>query len=130
MSVTGEAWYSDYYTVETSDDVTSTSNGSLTLTFDIKAERLPNEMVFPYTFDVQADSVTCIKERVSEVRYKCHVSGLREGVNNIYAIVTEDGCPPLRYRFEIEYTKPVAKAKGPGKVRITKKEEIRQHLDI
>ena len=44
-------------------------------------------------------------EKISETRYKCIVSNLQEGENNLNIFVTEKGCPPSIFPFEITYQK-------------------------
>ena len=65
-------------------------------------------------------------EKMSEVRHKCKVHSLREGVNNIVVQIVEQGCPPASFPFEVEYHKPVARSKNKPaekeKVTIKKKE--------
>lgn len=66
---------------------------------------------------------------MSEVRHKCKVHSLREGVNNIVVQIVEQGCPPASFPFEVEYHKPVARSKNKPaekeKVTIKKRKELR-----
>ena len=65
---------------------------------------------------------------MSEIRHKCKVYSLKEGVNNIVIQILEQGCPPASFPFEVEYYKPVAKTRNKPaekeKVTIKKKEKV------
>ena len=72
-------------------------------------------------------------DKISEIRYKCKVLGLNEGVNNIVVTVLEKGCPPAIFPFEIEYYKPVARTRNRPAVKekvIIKKKEVREPFVI
>ena len=64
---------------------------------------------------------------MSEIRHKCKVYSLKEGVNNIVIQILEQGCPPAAFPFEVEYYKPVARTRNKPaekeKVTIKKKEK-------
>ena len=84
---------------------------------------------------IKADSVSVETEKISETRRKFQVSNLKEGVNNLNILVTEKGCPPAVFPFEITYTKPVPRKKMQESAIIrkgeqTKKEQPKKELRI
>lgn len=101
--------------------------GTVSFVFNINAERIANDGIYPTTVKIITDSLTYEYEKMSEVRYKCKVYSLREGVNNIVIQVLEQGCPPASFPFEVEYHKPIARSKNKPaekeKVTIKKKEK-------
>ncbi len=136
LTAEGTAWHSKYYNVDINDDDYSIAGGNLSLTFNVSAERLPGETVYPHEARIQAEGLQAeITERVSETRYKCKVYNLREGMNTITVQILEEGCPPANYNFDVNYQKPASHA-GPQKVTITKKPRATKpatpvkHLDI
>lgn len=131
-----KAWHYKYFNVDVNDTETSISQGALSFTFNINAERNPGEAVYPTSVNIQTDSLQCELEKISETRYKCKVFALNEGPNNIVVQIIEEGCPPASFPFEVTYTKPSAKAKNRSAVKeavvIKKKTKVlvTPHLDI
>ena len=58
---------------------------------------------------VKTDSSQYVPEKISETRYRCKISELNEGINNVVIQIMEEGCPPTSSSFEVTYTKPSAK---------------------
>lgn len=104
-----KAWHYKYFNVDVNDAETSVSQGNLSFTFNINAERNPGEAVYPTNVNIQADTLKWELEKMSETRYKCKVFALNEGSNNIVVQILEQGCPPASFPFELFYTKPSAK---------------------
>lgn len=111
-----KAWHYKYYNVDPIESETSISDGVASFTININAQRNPGEIDYPFEVKIEADSVNTAFEKLSETRYKCLVSNLQEGDNSLNILITEKGCPPSVFPFEIVYTKPVPKKK--------KKEEV------
>lgn len=123
-----KAWHLKYYNVDPIDSETSISNGIASFTININAQKNVGESDYPFEVKIEADSVNIDFEKLSETRYKCLVSNLQEGDNNLNIIVTEKGCPPSIFPFEIYYTKPVPKKKKKEEVVIRKKTpETKKH---
>jgi len=122
------AWHYKYFNVDVSDAETSISKGDLSFTFNINAERMSGEAVYPTSVNVLADSLTWELEKISETRYKCKVLALREGTNNIVVQILEQGCPPAAFPFEVTYTRPSAKGrnKSGGKEDVVIKKKTRK----
>lgn len=116
-----KAWHLKYYNVDPIESETSISNGVATFTININAQRNIGEGDYPFEITIEADSVTVVSEKLSETRRKFLVSNLQEGVNNLNILVTEKGCPPSVFPFEIYYTKPVPRKKQKEEVIIRKK---------
>ena len=120
------AWHYKYFVVDIDDSQTALENGAVSFVFNINAERIASDGVYPTTVNILTDSLTYEYEKMSEVRHKCKVHSLREGVNNIVVQILEQGCPPASFPFEVEYHKPVARSKNKPaekeKVTIKKKE--------
>ena len=79
---------------------------------NIHAERYPDEPVYPVNVSIVADTLQYELEKVSESRYKCKVWTIGEGTTNIVVQLTEQGCPPAPYSFEVTYVKPAPKTKS------------------
>lgn len=120
------AWHYKYFVVDIDDTQTTLENGTVSFVFNINAERIASDGVYPTTVNILTDSLTYEYEKMSEVRHKCKVYSLKEGVNNIVVQILEQGCPPASFPFEVEYYRPVAKSKNKPaekeKVTIKKKE--------
>lgn len=124
-----KAWHYKYFNVDLNESEASIHQGMLSFTFNINAERIPGEAVYPTNINIQTDSLQYELEKLSETRYKCKVLKLNEGTNNIIVQIIEDGCPPTSFPFEVTYTKPSAKTKRENVV-IKKKPKPIPHLDI
>lgn len=115
------AWHLKYYNVDPIESETSISNGVASFTININAQKNVGESDYPFEVRIEADSVAVQYEKISETRYKCLVSNLQSGDNNLNILVTEKGCPPSIFPFEVFYTKPVPKKKTKEAVVIRKK---------
>ena len=107
---TAKEWYYKYFNVDVEDVETVINNGNLDFTFNISADKLPGEEDYPSTVSVKAGSLPVKLEKLSETRYKCNVTGLRDGVNQVHILIQEPGCPVSEYPFEVSYTKPAPKS--------------------
>lgn len=116
-----KAWHLKYYNVDPIESETSITNGVASFTVNINAQKNVGESDYPFDLRIEADSVSVQYEKISETRYKCLVSNLQEGDNNLNILVTEKGCPPSVFPFEIYYTKPVPKKKTQESVVVRKK---------
>lgn len=116
-----KGWHVKYYNVDPIESETSISNGVATFTININAQKNNGENDYPFELRIDADSVDAQYEKISETRYKCLVSNLQEGDNSLNIIITEKGCPPSIFPFEISYTKPTPKKKTEEKVVVRKK---------
>lgn len=142
-----KAWHYKYFTIQVDENKSIIHDGNLTFTFHIKAERLPDEKDVPHTVSIQSGNHKTELTKVSETLYRCQVFGLKEGVNMITVQVTEAGCPPSSYPFEVTYNKAKAQqaaaaAQRPVKIEnrtranpvmpepIQPKKPNRPHLDI
>lgn len=115
------AWHLKYYNVDPIESETSISNGVASFTININAQKNVGESDYPFDVRIEADSISVQYEKISETRYKCLVSNLQEGNNNLNIFVTEKGCPPSIFPFEVYYTKPVPKKKTQEAVVVRKK---------
>lgn len=116
-----KAWHRKYHNVDPIESETSITNGVASFTININVEKNGGESDYPFDLRIEADSVAVEYEKISETRYKCLVSNLQEGDNDLNIIVTEKGCPPSVFPFEINYTKPVPKKKTKEAVVVRKK---------
>ena len=103
-------WYYKYFNIDVEDVETVIKNGNLFFTFNVSADKLPGEEDYPSTVSVKAGSLPVKLEKLSETRYRCNVTGLREGVNQVVVQIQEPGCPLSEYPFEVSYTKPAPKS--------------------
>ncbi|MGN0237772.1 MAG: hypothetical protein ACI4AK_06795 [Lepagella sp.] len=127
MPISIKAWHLKYYNVDPIESETSISNGIANFTLNINAQKNGNEDDYPFDVKIDADNINVSYEKLSETRYKCIVSNLNEGINNLNILVTEKGCPPSIFPFEIYYSKPVPKKKKKEEVIIRKKAP---HLNV
>ena len=105
IPVNVRAWHLKYYNVDPIDSETTIENGVASFIININAQRNVGEGDYPFEVRIEADSVIVQYEKISETRYKCIVSNLQEGENNLNIFVTEKGCPPSIFPFEITYQK-------------------------
>lgn len=119
------AWHCKYLNVDIIKSETTISNGTVSFTFNINAERLPNEDFYPISVNIMLDSVYPEPElqKISETRYKCTVMNLIPGANYITIAILEQGCPPTLAPYTFKYTKPSAKNKHKEQIDIMKKTE-------
>lgn len=103
-SINTKAWHLKYYNVDPIESETSISNGVASFTININAKKNVGESDYPFEVRIEADSVYVQFEKISETLYKCMVSNLQEGNNNLNIIVTEKGCPHSVFPFEVCYT--------------------------
>lgn len=118
-----KAWHLKYFNVDPIESETSISNGIASFTININAQKNAGESDYPFDVKIEADSVYVQYEKISETRYKCLVSNLQEGNNNLNILVTEKGCPPSIFPFEVYYTKPVPKKKKQEAIVVRKKSQ-------
>lgn len=121
-------WHYKYITVNVNEEEKVLDNGSLTFTFNIDAQRDNNDPIYKLDVTARSDSLDVQTIQYSEVRYKCAIEKLAEGMNNVVIEVLEQGCPPLLFPYEIYYTKPVEKSKTTPAVEETvkiRKKEIK-----
>ncbi len=116
-----KAWHLKYYNVDPIESETSITNGVASFTLNINAQRNVGESDYPFDVKIESEAAKVEYEKLSETRYKCLVSDLQEGNNNLNIIVTEKGCPPSVFPFEIYYTKPAPRQKKKEEVTIRKK---------
>lgn len=124
--ITVKAWHLKYYNVDPIESETSISNGVASFTLNVNAQKNVGESDYPFEVRIEADSISVEYEKISETRYKCIVSNLQEGDNNLNIYVTEKGCPSSVFPFEIFYSKPVPKKKQKEEVVIRKKESTKK----
>lgn len=130
VPITVKAWHYKYYNVDPIESETSISDGVASFTININAQRNSGESDYPFDVKIEADSADISCEKLSETRYKCLVSNLQEGVNNINILVTEKGCPPSIFPFEVFYTKPVPRKKTKEAVVVRKKSPQEQNSPV
>ncbi len=121
LKLTTQAWHYNYYTVNANESEAVVTQGTLSVNFDVTVDRRLGDLDYSKTFDLKTDSLTYEIEQVSESRYKCKIFGLREGTNTFYAVITEEGCPPLLYQFEVEYIRPVERSSRPTRATIRRR---------
>lgn len=114
IPVTVQAWHVKYHEVKFSD--IKIEQGAVNFTINVTEKREQGESNYPFEVTVDAGSVQPTLEKVSETLYKCRIPSLREGKNAFNVYVTEKGCPPSKFPFNISYSKqkPVAPAKSSG----------------
>jgi hypothetical protein len=107
-------WYYKYFNINVDDVETVIKNGNLVFTFNISADKLPGEEDYPCSVSVKAGKLPVKLNKLSETQYRCNVTGLRQGENQVVIQLQEPGCPVSEYPFSVSYTKPAAKAASSG----------------
>lgn len=120
-----KAWHYKYLTADINENERTLQKGMLSFTFDINADRIPGEDVYPISVRIKTDSVIVEPEKISESRYKCRDLYLYEGVNNVVIQINEQGCPPMQFPYEIEYIKPSSKKSKSGKEEVVFKKKVK-----
>jgi hypothetical protein len=121
-TVSAQAWHYNYYNVILVENEASISQGTLTASFDVSKERNLGDQDYPKTIDLQTNGMRYEIEQVSEIRYKFKLYGLHEGTNTFKATITEEGCPPFYFDFEVEYTRPVANTARPTQANVRRRQ--------
>lgn len=131
---TVKAWHYKYFNIEVNEPDIQIRKGVLSFLFNLSAERELGEPIYPTNIVVLTDSLQSELEKLSETRYKCKVFELKEGINNIYIQVLEDGCPPVSFPLEVTYAKPSTNGNGKSivkeKVAIKKRPQKAQSVPI
>ena len=107
-----KAWHYKYFNLDI--DEVKAEKGMVSFTVNVGIEKSPGEADYPFSLTVEADSVKWELEKLSETRYKCHLSELPDSLCDISINVLETGCPAVKFPLEVEYTKPQP-AKGRGR---------------
>lgn len=115
-----QAWHFKYFDLVISNEQVN-SNGTATFIFDINIPSPEDRDFKRYVTAQNIDSVQIEIESISATKYKCTVSNLIEGINNIVIKVQEGACPPMSLPYEITYTKPAPRKRETPKISIQKK---------
>ena len=120
-NVVVNAWHrkSINVNIDDSNAIVTKGNVSFTIEFDIE-KRAGDSNDYPFTVYVDSRNLKSELLKMTETRYKCTIDSLVEGVNVIYVIVEEVGCPKQITPFDITYVKPV-KVDDDGKVMINER---------
>lgn len=118
MTAAGKAWHSKYLTVDVNEKELKLNGSTLHFTVNISADRVQGDDVYPFYPSLATEDLKFDMKKVSDTRYECTVYDLKTGRNNIIVRVTEEGCPPADYTFEVNYA-PQSTQKE--KVTVTKK---------
>lgn len=127
-----DAWHYKYYNIVVNESEIAIKGGEVTFTFDIHADRLVGEEVYPFRVALQTKNLQTEIEKISETRYRCKAKGLANGVNAITVQVFEEGCPPVSYPFDVTYTRPSAPSAGRAGVaeKVVIQKKATPHVDI
>ena len=98
-----KAWHYKYFVVDLDDNQTSFSDRTLSFVFNINAERIAQDAIYPTDVTVLTQSAETILEKLSETRFKCSIPNLQEGFTAFDVQVVEQGCPPALFPFVVEY---------------------------
>jgi hypothetical protein len=60
--------------------------------------------IYPVEIIAMPDSV-CQLQKFSATRYRCNILSLKEGLNQIFIQVSEEGIPPTLFPIDITYSK-------------------------
>lgn len=124
IKVKAKAWYIKYFNIEINDSETTVSNGVVSFSFNLNVEKSQDEEDYPLTVTADAYPSDLYLEKITEMKYKCHVSSLEEGVNDLKVKVHEKGCPESVFPLEIVYSANKGKGKSAGRVQATVRKKI------
>ena len=124
LPVKSKAWYIKYYNVDIDNPETTISDGVVSFSFGIIVEKKSGEEDFPLTVTADAHPSDLYLEKITEMKYKCHVSSLEEGVNELKIKVNEKGCPESVFPLEIVYSINKGKGKTAGKAQAIVRKKI------
>ena len=127
---TVDEWYYVYYSVDVDDRETTIEKGDLYFTFNVVADNADNYNDYPFNVQVRADGLPVRLEKLSQTRYKCVVTGLREGNNTIAIQIQEPGCPSSEYPFDVAYSRPGSRASSGGNVVFKTKKKSKQGSNV
>lgn len=97
------AWHYKYFVVDIDDAQTSLVDNALSFVFNIKADRIDSDDIYPTEVTVLTQNVESMLEKLSETRYKCTIPYLPEGLTAFDIQVVEQGCPPALFPHEVEF---------------------------
>ncbi len=103
-TVSLEAWYANYYTVDPLDFGTRIDNGNVTVAFDVNKPATLGEVDYPFDVSVLVGQAVLVPTKISESRYKITLPGVPAGMHHIDVVVAEDGCPAHVFPFDLRYT--------------------------
>ena len=124
VMVKAKAWYIKYFNIDIENSETTCSNGVVSFSFFLNVEKSQDDEDYPLTVTADANPSDLYLEKITETKYKCHVSSLDEGVNDLKIKVHEKGCPESVFPLEIVYSKTKSKGKGAGKEQATVRKKI------
>ena len=104
--VTVKAWHYKYISVDLSGIDTEVSKGNVAFILNVTVEKNPGDPDYPFEVAMKSSSTLYKLEKLSECRYKCRLFSLKEGSNPFTIEVTEKGCMPSVFPFELTYVKP------------------------
>lgn len=110
IPVTVKGWHVKYHEVKFSD--IKIEQGGVDFNINITEKREQGESTYPFEVKVDAGKAEPVLTKVSETLYKCRVPNLREGKNAFDVLITEKGCPPSTFPFNITYSKQKPAAAG------------------
>lgn len=122
-----KAWHYKYVNMDLSRDETKFDGGNVEFIINMTTDKLAGENDYPLTVRVAEDSTAARVDlvKLSETRYKCRLYQPVEGINRVVVSVTEHGCPPSYFPFEINYIKPKDNT-AVGQVEVTKSGMVQQ----
>ncbi len=117
VPIKAKAWHYKYINVDLDETETTLEQGNVSFTINIAVDKQLGENDYPFEVEIKTDSLQTELVKISEIRYKCKLFSLAEGINNVNINILEDGCPPSVFPFEITYTKPVEKTRTQPEVK-------------
>lgn len=122
-----KAWHYKYVNMDLSRDETKFDGGNVEFIINMTTDKQAGENDYPLTVRVAEDSTAARVDlvKLSETRYKCRLYQPVEGINRVVVSVTEHGCPPSYFPFEINYIKPKDNT-AVGQVEVTKSGMVQQ----
>ena len=117
-----KAWHVKYYDVEHLESETNVKDGVATISLVIKTNRLAGEKDYPFELKIEPEWAVSTKPRkITETRYTFDMY-LQEGENHIDIVLTEKGCPPQVFPYDINYTKPSARKRQKEHISVQKRD--------
>lgn len=118
IPVTANVWHLKYLNATVDQEKSIFDQGNYTFYIEVIADRIADEGDYRFELTLETDSLNYELEKLTEKYYKCKITELAEGTNNINVKIQEIGCPPTIIPFEVTYQKPTLKENTPPKQQV------------
>ncbi len=105
IPVYAKGQYLKPYTIEIEKKELSVINNQTDFNIIVNINKEEDEEDYPYSVNLESESLQTRCEKVSDNNYKCFVEYVEDGTYNLDLILTETGCPSCIFPLEINCNK-------------------------